>query len=122
AGAPRGRQPPYGGPRGTRSEPAPSTERRPRRATQLRSPAPHVTSDWCGRAMRWPLGHVRASVTKAGTPDGRTGLNNRGRAHPCLVSQKIFEISSILASSCSATATSVLDLAPPPPPASLVAS
>jgi hypothetical protein len=42
-------------------------------------------------------------------------------AHPCLVSQKIFEISSILASSWSPTAGSTEPLAPEAP-ASLVAS
>ena len=43
------------------------------------------------------------------------------RAHACLVSQKILEISSILPSSCSATAGSTEPLAPEAP-ASLVAS
>src|SRR5437773_5902310 len=42
-------------------------------------------------------------------------------AHACLVSQKIFEISSILPSSCSATVGSTEPLAPLAP-ASLVAS
>ena len=44
------------------------------------------------------------------------------RCYACLVSQKILEISSILASSWSAVATSSDDFVPPPPPASLVAS
>ena len=49
-------------------------------------------------------------------------VGERGRAaQACLVSQKIFAISSILAMSWSATAGSMLCLVPPPP-ASLVAS
>ena len=70
----------------------------------------------------------------AGRRPARTHRTHKGRAgcparpgdltsahQPCLVSQKIFEISSIFASSLSAVATSVLPLVPPAP-ASLVAS
>src|ERR1700733_15346231 len=70
--------------------------------------------------------------TVPNTAEDRAGLRPRGppagwivwlpRHQPCLVSQKILLISSILPSNWSATAGSVLDLVPPPPPASLVAS
>ncbi len=60
------------------------------------------------------------AVTGRAAPDWPAGyLVSSGQ--PCFVSQKIFPMSSILASSLSAVATSVLPFVPPAP-ASLVAS
>ena len=80
-------------------------------------------------SVRWHSSGARSNsassctiATTAGTSWGRTGwIVNAIRAHACLVSQKILEISSIFASSLSATAGSAEPFAPVAP-ASLVAS
>src|SRR5882762_9914598 len=72
-------------------------------------------------------GDGRAVRRRGKSGAGRLGLGDDRRggrswaAQACLVSQKILEISSILASSSSATAESMLPFVPPAP-ASLVAS